>query len=39
MKLKHWVFLAFVGIGVLYVLHIYTGHGGMTGFRNGLKIG
>lgn len=39
MKLKHWVGIAFFLIGALYVVHVYTGHGGLTGFRSGLKIG
>lgn len=39
MKLKHWVFLGFIVIGVLYVAHIVMGHGGMPGFTAGLGFG
>lgn len=39
MKLKHWVFLAFVAIGALFVFHIFTSHGGSSGFLSGLGIG
>lgn len=38
MKLKHWVFVLFALVGALYVVHIYTSHGGMTAFRSGLKL-
>lgn len=39
MKLKHWVFVAFVVIGVLFVWHIATSHGGVAGFKAGLGFG
>lgn len=39
MKLRHWVFLSFILIGILYVVHMYTSHGGVTGFRSGLGLG
>jgi hypothetical protein len=38
-KLKHWVFLAFVVIGLLYVWHTYSAHGGVSGFKQGLGVG
>lgn len=39
MKLKHWVGIAFVLVGALYVLHIVTHHGGLAGFKSGLGFG
>ena len=39
MKLKHWVFLAFVVIGGLFVWHVYSGHGGVSGFKQGIGLG
>lgn len=38
MKLKHYVALAFLAIGVLYVLHIAMNHGGVSGFKSGLGV-
>lgn len=39
MRLKHWVFIGFVLVGLLYVVHMFTSHGGMTGFTSGLGLG
>lgn len=39
MKLKHWVFLAFVIVGALFVFHQMTGHGGFAGVRSGIGFG
>lgn len=38
MKLKHWVFLALVIVGALYVWHNYQGHGGVSGLKSGLGL-
>lgn len=38
MKVKHWLFLGFVVIGLLYVFHIYSSHGGVSGFKSGLGV-
>lgn len=39
MKTKHWIVVAFVLIGGLYVLHMYTSHGGIKAGLGGLGIG
>ena len=39
MKLKHWVFLALVIVGGLYLLHNYQMHGGVSGVKSGLGFG
>ena len=39
MKFKHLVFVALLIIGGLYVWHIYSGHGGVSGFKQGLGVG
>lgn len=39
MRLKHWVLIGFVLVGLLYVVHMFTSHGGMTGFTSGLGLG
>lgn len=39
MKLKHWVFLALIIVGGLYLFHNYTQHGGVAGVKSGLGIG
>jgi len=38
-KLKHWFGLALVGVGVLFLLHIYMSHGGVAGVKSGLGLG
>ena len=39
MKLKHWVGLAFVVVGVLFVAHLVMSHGGLAGFKAGIGLG
>lgn len=39
MRLKHWVLVGFIVIGVLYVAHIFMNHGGMGGLTAGLGLG
>lgn len=39
MKLKHWVFVALILVGGLYVWHTYSQHGGVSGFKQGIGIG
>lgn len=39
MKLKHWIGLGFLAVGVLFVWHVATSHGGVSGFRSGLGLG
>jgi hypothetical protein len=39
MKLKHWVGLAFIVIGGLFVLHLTMSHGGLSGFKSGIGLG
>jgi hypothetical protein len=39
MKVKHWLFLILALIGLLFVWHVYSGHGGSSGFKQGLGIG
>jgi cbb3-type cytochrome oxidase subunit 3 len=36
MALKHWFFIALVIIALLYIWHIYSSHGGVSGFKAGL---
>lgn len=38
MKLKHWIFLALLLIGGLYMWHNYSQHGGVSGFKSGLGL-
>jgi hypothetical protein len=38
MKAKHWLGIALVLVGGLYVLHIWTQHGGVSGFKSGLSV-
>jgi hypothetical protein len=37
-KLKHWIFVGFVLVGILFVVHIATQHGGISGFTSGLGL-
>jgi hypothetical protein len=39
MKLKHWFVLALIVIALLYIWHVYSSHGGVSGFTNGLGVG
>lgn len=36
--MKHYLILALIIVGGLYVFHIYTQHGGVGGFKTGLGI-
>lgn len=38
MRLKHYLILALIIVGALYVWHIYSQHGGTAGFKTGLGI-
>lgn len=38
MRTKHYLILALVVVGSLYVWHVYSQHGGMGGFKTGLGI-
>lgn len=38
MKVKHWIFLLLVLVGGLFVFHIITSHGGVSGFKSGLGL-
>lgn len=37
--MKHWVIVGLVVVALLYVWHVYSGHGGFAGFKQGLGIG
>lgn len=39
MKVKHWLFLALILIGALYLFHNYSQHGGIAGVKSGLGLG
>jgi hypothetical protein len=39
MRLKHWVLVGFIAVGVLYFAHMVMSHGGMQGFTAGLGFG
>ena len=39
MKLKHWVFLALIAVGALFLWHNYSQHGGVAGVKSGIGIG
>jgi hypothetical protein len=39
MKVKHWIGLLFAVIGIVFVIHMYMGHGGTAGVKQGLGIG
>lgn len=39
MKLKHWVGVAFIVVGVLFTLHLFMSHGGISGFKSGIGLG
>lgn len=36
MKFRHLVVIALIAIALLYIWHIYSSHGGVSGFKNGL---
>jgi hypothetical protein len=38
MKLKHWLIGGLVIVGVLFTLHVYFSHGGVSGFREGIGL-
>lgn len=38
MRLKHVLILALLAVGALYVWHIYSQHGGVSGFKSGLGV-
>lgn len=38
MRSKHYLILALIAIGALYVWHVYSQHGGMSGFKSGLGV-
>lgn len=38
MRLKHYLILALIIVGGLYVWHMYSTHGGVGGFKQGLGI-
>jgi hypothetical protein len=39
MKVKHWIFVILVFVGLLFLWHNYQGHGGLTGVKSGLGVG
>lgn len=39
MKVKHWIFLILVVVGLLFLWHNYQGHGGVGGIKSGLGVG
>lgn len=39
MKLKHWVGIAFLLVGVLFIGHLVMSHGGVAGFKQGIGLG
>lgn len=39
MRLRHWVVLGFIAVGVLFIFHLFTSHGGTQGFISGLGLG
>lgn len=39
MKATYLIWLALLIIGVLYVVHNYMSHGGVSGIRSGLGLG
>jgi hypothetical protein len=38
MKFRHWIIIALIIIALLYIWHIYSSHGGVSGFKNGLGV-
>lgn len=38
MKAKHYLMIALGVVGLLYVAHIMTQHGGISGFKSGLSV-
>ena len=38
MKLKHYLIIALIAIGALYVVHMYKNHGGTSAFTSGLGL-
>ena len=38
MRLKHYLALALIAVGALYVYHMYSKHGGVAGFKSGLGV-
>lgn len=38
MRAKHYLVLALVIVGGLYAWHIYSQHGGVSGFKSGLGV-
>lgn len=39
MRMRHWVILGFLVVGALFVFHIFSSHGGASGFMSGLGLG
>jgi len=37
-KLKHYLIIALILVGGLYVFHILRQHGGVSGFKSGLGV-
>lgn len=38
MGIKHYLALALIVVGGLYAYHIYSQHGGLSGFKSGLGV-
>jgi hypothetical protein len=38
MRFRHLVIIALIIIALLYIWHIYSSHGGVSGFKNGLGV-
>ena len=38
MKFRHWIIIALLAVALLYIWHIYSSHGGVAGFKNGLGV-
>jgi hypothetical protein len=38
-KLKHWLVIALVLVGALFVGHLIMSHGGIAGFKQGIGLG
>jgi hypothetical protein len=39
MKVKHWLVIGFALFGVLFIMHVYTQHGGVAGVKSGIGLG
>lgn len=38
MKVRHWIFVGLALVGVVFLVHNYMSHGGVSGVKQGLGL-